>query len=101
MFLRHKTAARVAAAYLLFIVASELLPRADIPETLFDEANTSTNEMVVPTAVALWEFRDSGTTFEPIRVQSRRVSVRGIVAVYDGQLTDCRALRQRLCTLLC
>jgi hypothetical protein len=47
MFLRHARAARLAAAYLLFTVALVIAPKADIPETPFDEANTPTNEIVV------------------------------------------------------
>ena len=43
MFLRHAMAARLAAAYLLFTVALLMVPKADIPETLFDEANIPTN----------------------------------------------------------
>jgi hypothetical protein len=43
MFHRHAKATRLAAAYLLFTVALMIVPKADIPETLFDEANTPTN----------------------------------------------------------
>ena len=47
MFLRRARATRLAAAYLLFAVALLMVPKADIPETPFDEGNTQTNEMVV------------------------------------------------------
>jgi hypothetical protein len=48
MFLRRVRAARFAAAYLLFTGAFVLMvPKSDVPETRFDEANTSTNEVVV------------------------------------------------------
>ena len=47
MFLRHARTVRLAAAYLLFTVALVMVPKADIPDTLFDEANTPTNEIVV------------------------------------------------------
>jgi hypothetical protein len=41
-------------AYLLIMLALVMVPRPDIPETLFDEANTSTNEIVAEKA-ASWE----------------------------------------------
>ena len=52
MFLRHARAGRLAAAYLLFTVATVMVPKADISDTLFDEANTPTNEMVVQKAAS-------------------------------------------------
>jgi hypothetical protein len=47
MFLRHARPTRLAIVYLLFTVALVLVPKADILETPFDEANTPTNEIVV------------------------------------------------------
>ena len=52
MFLRHARPTRLAVAYLLFTVALVMVPKADIPETLFDEANTPTNEIVVEKAAS-------------------------------------------------
>src|SRR5947207_8631362 len=63
MFLRHARAGRLAAAYLLFTVATVMVPKADISDTLFDEANTPTNEMVVQKAASSWEYRQSVTAF--------------------------------------
>ena len=47
VFLRHQRATRLAATCLLFTLAMMMVPKADISETLFDEANTPTNEIVV------------------------------------------------------
>src|SRR3989442_6380509 len=80
MFLRHARAGRLAAAYLLFTVATVMVPKADISDTLFDEANTPTNEMVVQKAASSWEYRQSVTAFVPrIFAQPRRISVRRIL----------------------
>ena len=79
-----------------------MVPKADIPETLFDEANTPTNEMVVQKAASSWEYRQPGTAFVPkIFVQSRRISVRRILPVYEGRLTDSRTFLELFCSLLC
>jgi hypothetical protein len=102
MFLRHARTTRLAAAYLLFTVALVMVPMADIPETLFDEANTPTNEMVVEKAASSWEYRPSITTSVPrIFAQARGISVRRILPVYIGRLTDSRTFRELFCTLLC
>ena len=102
MFPRHARTARFAVAYLLFTVALVMVPKADIPETLFDEANTPTNEMVVQKAASSWENRQPGTAFVPkIFVQSRRISVRRILPVYEGRLTDSRTFLELFCSLLC
>jgi len=102
MFLRHARATRLAAAYLLFTVALVMVPKADIPETLFDEANTTTNEMVVEKTTSSWEYRQSVTAFVPrISAQSRRIGVRRILPVYEGRLTDSRTFRELFCSLLC
>jgi hypothetical protein len=103
MFLRHARAIRRAAAYLLFTVALVMVvPKADIPETLFDEANTPTNEMVVEKNASSWEYRQSITAFVPtIFAQARTISVRRILPLYAGRLTDSRTFRQLFCTLLC
>ena len=101
-FLRHARATRLAAAYLLFTVALVMVPKADIPETLFDEANTPTNEIVVEKAASSWEHRQSVTAFVPrIFAQPRRTSVRRILPVYAGRLTDSRTFRELSCSLLC
>ena len=102
MFLRHARTTRLAAAYLLFTVALVMVPKADIPETLFDEADISTNEMVVEKAASSWEYRQSVTAFVPrIFAQPRRISVRRILSVYASRLTDSRTFRELFCSLLC
>jgi hypothetical protein len=55
MFLGHARPTRLAVVYLLFTVALVLVPKADISETPFDEANTPTNEIVVKKDASLWE----------------------------------------------
>jgi hypothetical protein len=79
-----------------------MVPKADIPETLFDEANTPTNEMVVvEKAASSWEYRQSVTAIRPkVFVQLRRLSFRRILPVYEGRLTDSRMFRELFCTLL-
>jgi hypothetical protein len=103
MFRRHARAIRRAAAYLLFTVALVMVvPKADIPETLFDEANTPTNEMVVQQVASSWEYRQSGIALaRKIFAQSRKISVRRISPVYAGQLTDSCRFRELFCSLLC
>jgi len=102
MFLCDARATRLAAAYFLFTVALVMVPKADIPETLFDEANTQTNEMVVEQAVSSWEYRPSVTAVVPgISAHLRRISVRRILPVYAVRWTDSRTFRALFCSLLC
>ena len=102
MFLRHARLTRLAAAYVLFTVALVLVQKADISETLFDEANTPTNEIVVEKAASSREHRQSVTAFMPrIFAQPLRTSVRRILPIYSGQFTDARTFRELFCTLLC
>jgi hypothetical protein len=83
MFLRHARATRLAAAYLLFTVALLIVPKADIPETLFDEANTPTNEMVIGKAASSLENRQLVTTFVPrMFAQVRKIRARRILPIY-------------------
>ena len=102
MFLRHARPTRLAAAYVLFTVALVMVPKADISETLFDEANTPTNEIVVEKAASFCEQRHSNTACVPrIFAQLRGTSVRRILPIYSGQFTDARTFREIFCTLLC
>ena len=102
MFLRHARAARLAAAYLLFTVALVIAPKADIPETPFDEANTPTNEMAVEKAASPSECGQSPSSLVlRMFAQPRRITVRRILPVYAGRLTDSRMLRKLFCSLLC
>jgi hypothetical protein len=102
MFLRHARPTRLAAACVLFTVALVMVPKADISETLFDEANTPTNEIVVEKAASSREHRQSVTAFMPrIFAQPLRTSVRRILPIYSGQFTDARTFRELFCTLLC
>ena len=102
MFLRHARPTRLAAACVLFTVALVMVQKADISETLFDEANTPTNEIVVEKAASSREHRQSVTAFMPrIFAQPLRTSVRRILPIYSGQFTDARTFRELFCTLLC
>jgi hypothetical protein len=101
MFLRRARATRLAVAYLLCAVALLMVPKADIPETPFDEGNTQTNEMVVVKAASSLEHRQSVTVSVPMFAQSRKISVRRISPVYIGQLTDSCRFQELLCSLLC
>jgi len=102
MFLRHARPTRLAAGCVLFTVALVMVPKADISETLFDEANTPTNEIVVEKAASSGEHRQSVTAFMPrIFAQPLRTSVRRILPIYSGQFTDARTFRELFCTLLC
>ena len=79
MFLRHARPTGLVAAYVLFTVALVMVQKADILETLFDEANTPTNEIVVEKAASSWEDRQSVVAFVPrMFAQPRRTSVRRI-----------------------
>ncbi len=101
MFLRHARTTRLAAAYLLFAFAQVMVPRADIQETLFDEANTPTNEMEVGKDASSGEHQQSDPLLlSGIFTQPRRISIHRIWLVYSGQLTD--SLRfPKLSCLLC
>jgi hypothetical protein len=102
MFVRHVRPTRLAVAYLLFTVTLMMVPKADISETSFDEANTPTNEIVVKKTVSSWEHLQSVTAFVPsIFAQPRMTSARRIFPVYAGRLTDSRTVREILCSLLC
>jgi hypothetical protein len=102
MFLRHARATRLAAAYLIFTVVLLMVPKADIPETLFDEANTPTNEMVVGKAASSLQTPQTVTTFVPWRfAEVRTINIRRISPMYIARLTDSRTLREISCFLLC
>jgi hypothetical protein len=102
MFLRRARATRLASAYLLFTVALLMVPKADIPETSFDEANTPTNEMVVVKAASSMEHRQSIIAPVPVMfAQSRKIRVRRISPIFAGQLTDSHRFQALFCSLLC
>jgi hypothetical protein len=111
MFLPYARATQLGVAYLVFTVAVVMVPKADNPKTLFDEANTPTNEMVAEKAASFMvaekaasfkEYRESVTASMPtIFPQSRRLSVWGILPVYADLLTGSRAFRELFCFLLC
>ena len=102
MFVRRARATRLAAVYLLFTVALLMVPKADIPETPFDEGNTQTNEMVVVKAASSLEYRQSVTVSVPIMfAQSRKISVLRISPVYKVQLTNSCRFQELFCSLLC
>jgi hypothetical protein len=79
-----------------------MVPTADIPETLFDEANTPTNEIVVEKAASSSEHRQLAMAFVPrIFAQPRRTGFRRILPIYAGRLTDSLTFRELFCSLLC
>jgi hypothetical protein len=95
-------AARFTAAYLLFTVALMMVPKADIPETLFDEAKTQTNGMVVEKAASFQEYRQPVTAFLiTLSAQPRKIGVGRSLPVYAGRSADSRTFRELLCSLLC
>jgi hypothetical protein len=102
MSLRHARTDRLVVTYLLFILAFVMMPKGDIPETPFDEANTPTNEMVVPKAASSLEYRQCRTALVPnIFARVRRISVRRTLPICAGQLTDSRRFRELFCSFLC
>jgi hypothetical protein len=102
VFLRPSGATRLAATCLLFTLAVVMVPKADIPETLSDEANPPTSEIVVEKAASLCEPREPVTVFAPKEfAQWRRVSVHRILPVYAKLLTGSRTFRELFCSLLC
>jgi len=103
MFLHRARATRLVTDFLLVMVTLAVVPRADIPETLFDEGTTPINEIVVvEKAVSSWEHQQSVTAFAPrIFAQPRKTPVSKILQVYAAQLTDSRTFRELICSLLC
>ena len=82
MLLRRARATRLAAVHLLLTVTLLMVPKADIPETPFDEGNTQTNELVVVTAATSLEHRESVAASVPTMFAlSRKISVRRISPV--------------------
>jgi hypothetical protein len=102
MFIHLARETRFVIAYLLCVIALEVVPKPDISETLFDEANTPINEIVVEKAASSWEHVQSVTAFVPrIFAHPRRTGVRRILPVYAARLTDSRTFQELFCFLLC
>jgi hypothetical protein len=102
MLLPHSRVTRVATAYLVLTVALVMLPKTDIPETLFDEANTPINEMVVEKAACSLQSLQTVTRFVPwVFEQVRMTNIHRISPIYVSRLTDSRRLRELFCFLLC
>jgi hypothetical protein len=102
MFIHLARESRLVTAYLLCVIALVMVPKADISETLFDEANTPINEFVVEKAASSWEHWQLATAFVPrIFAQPRRTGVRRILPVYAARLIDPRTFRELFCFLLC
>jgi hypothetical protein len=106
MFIHLARESRLVTAYFLCLIAClialVMLPKADTSETLFDEANTPINEMVVEKAASSWEHRQSVTAFVPRTfAQPRRNSVSRIWPGHEVRLTDSRLFRELFCSLLC
>jgi hypothetical protein len=101
VFLRHAGATRLAATCLLLTLAVVMVPKADISETLFDEANPPTSEILVEKAASAWENQPSVIAFVPKIFAQPQTCVRRILPVYAGWLTNSRAFRELFCSLLC
>ena len=102
MSLCHARPTRLAVVYLLFTVALVLVPKTDILETPFDEANTPTNEIVVEKTASLCEPRQPVTAFAVKKFAPwQRVIVHRILPVYAKLLTDSRTFRELFCFFLC
>lgn len=101
VFLHHAGATRIAAACLVFTLAVMMVPKTDLSETPFDEANTPTNEMVVEKAASAWERRQSIIALVPRIFPQPRTSVRTTRPVYAGRLADSCRLLELICSLLC
>jgi hypothetical protein len=102
MFLRHARPTRLAVVYLVFTVTLMMVPKVDILETPFDEANTPTNEIVVEKTASLCEPRQPVTAFAPKKsARWQRVCVHRILPVYAKLLTDSRTFRELFCFFLC
>jgi hypothetical protein len=94
-------ATRLVTDFLLVMVTLMVVPRADIPETLFDEGTTPINEIVVvKKAFSSREHQLSVTAFVP-RIFAQKTPVRKILQVYASQLTDSSTFRELFCSLLC
>ena len=102
MFLHRARPTRLAVVFVLFTVALTLVPKADILETPFDEANTPTNEMVVENTASSCEPRQPATACAPKKLaQPQRFSVPRILPVYAKLLNDSRTFRELFCFFLC
>ena len=101
VFLRHQRATRLAATCLLFTLAMMMVPKADISETLFDEANPPTNEMVVEKAASAREDPSSVIAPVPRIFVQPQTGIRRMLPVYAGWLTNSRRFRELICSLLC
>jgi len=95
----HARTTRLVASCVLFTVSLLTLPRADIPETPFDEANTPTNEMLVEKAGPLQEYREATVAVLPkTLVSSRNISP---LPVHAPRSTGSLQLQELLFTLRC
>lgn len=102
MFLHQARVTRLMSACLIFMVALVMVPRADISETPFDEANTPINEIIVEKAASSWEDRQSVVAVVPrIFAQLRSTDVSRIWPVHAARLTDSRTFQELFCSLLC
>jgi hypothetical protein len=102
MILSHVSATRLGVAYLVVTIALAFLPKEDIPETQFDEANTPTNEMVVENTTRSWECPPPITSVTPsILAKARRTSVHLMWPHEVGCFTNSPAFQELFCTFLC
>jgi hypothetical protein len=90
------------------LLAGLTLPKVDVPQTRFDEANTPTNEILLQRAVPSREqtqFREQtqlGTaSVARLLADAHEICPRMKPAVSVGQLSDSRTHLEILCTFLC
>lgn len=86
----------------LFTVALLMLPRADIPETRFDEASISVYDMIAETSASAQECRESVA----VPVPRMFVPAWGIRPpmnwhFHSSPLAGSRLFRELFCTFLC
>jgi hypothetical protein len=102
MCLGSASVARLAAVYLLFTVTLLMVPKADVPETAFDECNTQTNEMIVVAAASSLEHPQPATAFVPVPfARSPKHGAPRIRRIYPGQFIDSCRIFKLCCSLLC
>lgn len=98
----------ISSLAVIALLAALTLPKVDVPETRFDEANTPTNEILLQRAVPSREqtqFQEQtqlGTpTVARLLADAHEIYPRMKPAVSVGQLRDSRTHLEILCTFLC
>jgi hypothetical protein len=97
--------ARLRAASLFALIAvaaASALPKVDLPETAFDEAETPSMQTAVTTEAASLKCISSGAASAPIPFeQTCDAQVRITSPAYTTQSSDSRQFQKLLSTLRC